>query len=64
MNTKIFALFLVVLVIFASGCAAQTAKTEVKTPEQASKAAQDVGESVGDVSAAISDVDKALGGTE
>lgn len=63
MNTKIFALLLVVLVIFASGCAAQApAKTEVKNPEQASKAAQDVGESVGDVAAAISDVDKGLSG--
>ena len=60
MNTKIFAMALIVLVIFASGCAGAPAKVEVKTADQAQKATQDVGENVGDVAAAISDVDKGL----
>ncbi len=62
MNIKIFALLLVALMIFASGCVAPTAKEEVKTPEQAQKSAQDVGASVGDVAADIADIDKGLSG--
>ncbi len=62
MNRKIFIAFLIIAVIFASGCAGAPVKEEVKTPEQAGKAAQDVGESVGDIAAAISDIDKDLSG--
>ncbi len=59
---KIFVALIIIAVIFASGCAGAPAKEEVKTPEQASKAAQGVGESVGDIAAAISDIDKGLSG--
>lgn len=61
---KIFTALLVIFVIFASGCigAGAGGNETVNSPDQAAKAAQDVGDSVGDLSSAISDVDKDLSG--
>ena len=65
---KLFALALMglVLTVIVSGCTGQpasgTAQTDIKNPEQAKQAVQNVSKDVSDVSSILKDIDSSLSG--